>query len=120
MEENCNTSLTTAHDDICVIFQSVDEQKYELNIHDALKALCTMKVWHMSACWTCYISKKSVVVVECDYNQSVWNKIWKEFKRYYYIVKPQKSSRIREMQRKLMPVLLKYIKGESRNLGEVR
>ena len=41
---NCNTLLTTAHDDICVIFQCVGEQKYELNINDALKALCTMKV----------------------------------------------------------------------------
>ena len=112
--------MTTAHDDICVIFQSVEEQKYELNIQDALKALCMMKVWHMAACWTCYISPKSVVLVECDYNQSVWNEIWKELRRYYDIVKPQKPCRIREMQRKIIPLLATYIKEESRNLGEVR
>ena len=57
-----------------------------------------------------YISKRSVVVVECDYNQSVWNEIWKELKRFYDIVKPQKPSRIREMQRKLMPGTFKIHK----------
>ena len=79
-----------------------------------------MKVWHMGACWTCYISTKSVMVVECDYNRSVWNEIWKELKRYYDIVKPHKPCKIREMQRKIMPLLATYIKEESRNLGEVR
>ena len=117
---NCNTSLTNTYEDICIIFQTVQEQKYELSVCDAMKGLITMKTRHMTACWTCFMSKSSIVVVESDFKESTCKLIWSEIRKHYDKLKPQKPKSITEIRNRITPVIEEYIRNETRNLGEVK
>ena len=119
-ESNCNKSLTTSHEDICVIICHVDNQMYRLNVDDAIISLASMKARHMTACWTCYICRSSVVVIESEYNAKTWRFIWSELLSHYDKLKPQKPRNIKEMKHKLVPTITNYNMNESRNLGEVK
>ena len=112
--------MTNAHKDICIIFQEVEEQKYELSVLDAIKGLITMKTRHMTACWTCFVSKSSVVVVESDFNESTCKLIVGEIMRHYDKLKPQKPKSITEVRNRITSAIDNYMKEETRNLGEVR
>ena len=47
-----------------------------MSVDDAIISLASMKARHMTACWTCYICRSSVVVIESEYNASTWKMIW--------------------------------------------
>ena len=93
---------------------------YRLNVDDAIISLASMKARHMTACWTCYICRSSVVVIESEYNAKTWRLIWSELLSHYDKLKPQKPRNIKEMKNKLVPNITNYITNESRNLGEVK
>ena len=112
-------SLTTAHEDICVLFAEVDDQKYTLDVDSAIKALATMKGRHTTACWTCYVGKSSVVVIESDYEEFSWRSVWMELKHNYDKMVPQRPKTITPIRDKLIKIIESYIQNKSRNLGEV-
>ena len=93
---------------------------YRLNVDDAIILLASMKARYMTACWTCYICRSSVVVIESEYNVKTWRLIWLELLSHYDKLKPQKPRNIKEMKNKLVPNINNYIMNESRNLGEVK
>ena len=49
-----------------------------MSVDDAISSLASMKARHMTVCWTCYICRSSVVVIESEYNESVWKIIWSD------------------------------------------
>ena len=112
-------SLTTAHKDISLLFAEVDEQRYALDVDSAIKALATMKARHMTACWTCFVGKSSVVVIESEYEDSAWKSIWMELRVHYDKINPQRPKTISGIREKYTKIIECYIKKHSRNLGEV-
>ena len=78
----------------------------------------TMKARHVTACWTCYVSRKSIVVVESEYRKCTWKFIWAELLKCYDKLKPERPKYVTEMKSKIIPEVKKYIMEESRNLGE--
>ena len=117
---DCNTSLTSPHEDVCIIVEEVEGQQYSLTTNDAIKALATMKCRHMTACWTCFVGKSSVVIVESDYNDSIWNEIIQEIRNHYDKLKPHKPKSITGIRSRMSEITDVFIKSETRNLGEVR
>ena len=99
--------------------EEVEEQQYSLTTNDAIKALATMKCRHMTACWTCFVGKSSVVIVESDYNDSIWNEIIQEIRNHYDKLKPQKPKSITGIRSRMSEITDVFIKSETRNLGEV-
>ena len=87
---------------------------------DAIISLASMKARHMTACWTCYICRSSVVLIESEYNEKTWKIIWSELLRHYDKLKLQRMTNIKEMKEKLLPNINNYIINETRNLGEVK
>ena len=116
---NCNTSLTTAHEDICILFRYCDEQSYRLDVDCAMKALANMKARHTTACWTCFVGKTSVVVIESDYEEAAWKSVWKELIKHYDRIIPQRPKSITDLRNRLNGILEVYMKENTRNLGEV-
>ena len=91
-----------------------------MSVDDAISSLASMKARYITVCWACYICRSSVVVIESEYNESVWKIIWLELVSHYDKLKPQKPKNLKEMKQKLLPIILNYIINETRNLGEVK
>ena len=68
--------------------EKVNDQKYTLSIHDAMKALSGMKSQKMHKSWTCLIGKSSIVVIESDYDDLTWRIIWSDVKKHFDYDKP--------------------------------
>ena len=86
--------------------EEVEEQQYSLTTNDAIKALATMKCRHMTACWTCFVGKSSVVIVESDYNDSICNEIIQEIRNHYDKLKPHKPKSITGIRSRMSELLM--------------
>ena len=90
-----------------------------MSIHDGLRGLVSMRCRNMTKCWTCYVGKRSVLVIECDYDHNTWNIIWKDLKKLYDTHRPKHPKTINENKKKYEEALEKYISENSRIIGEV-
>ena len=115
----CNSSITTSHDNICVIAEQVDKQAYELNVNQAIKCLFTMKSRGMHKAWYCSISKHTTLVMECKYCGETFRNIWREIIKYFDMDKPRNTCKVTEMSKKLQPILKNYLNENISSIGEI-
>ena len=101
------------------MFRYSENQSYRLDVDCTIKALANMKARCTTACWTCFVGKSSVVVIESDYEESAWKSVWKELIKHYDRIIPQWPKCITELRNRLNNILEIYMKDNSRNLGEV-
>ena len=118
----CNESITTSHENICVISKGVDVQEYKLDYGDAMRSLVAMKCRMMTKCWTCFCTKFSVVVIESEYETEMWNELWKTVKELYDSRTPKHPKTINENKKRFEQVLDIYVtpvgvcRGQVKNL----
>ena len=115
----CNESITTSHENICVISKGVDVQEYKLDYGDAMRSLVAMKCRKMTKCWTCFCTKFSVVVIESEYETETWNEVWKAVKELYDSRTPKHPKTINENKKKFEELMDIYIHENSRILAEL-
>ena len=105
----CNESITTSHENICVISKGVDVQEYKLDYGDAMRSLVAMKCRKMTKCWTCFCTKFSVVVIESEYETETWNELWKAVKELYDSRTPKHPKTINENKKNFQELMDIYI-----------
>ena len=115
----CNESITTSHENICIISKGVDVQEYKLDYGDAMQSLVAMKCRKMTKCWTCFCTKFSVVVIESEYETETWNEVWKAVKELYDSRTPKHPKTINENKKRFEQLLDIYICENSRILAEL-
>ena len=115
----CNKSLTTAHDNICVIVKESVPQRYKLNHDEILAGLVTMKCRNMTKCWTCLTGKSSIVVIESEYDPDLWIQVWRLVKKLYDSDNPKHPKTIIENKKIYAPLLDGYLETNTKIIGEL-
>ena len=115
----CNKSLTTAHDNICVIVKESLPQRYKLKHDEILAGLVTMKCRNMTKCWTCLTGKSSIFVIESEYDPDLWQQVWTLVKQLYDSDNPKHPKTIIENKKIYGALLDGYLETNTKIRGEL-
>ena len=99
--------------------EKVTDQRYKLSIHDAIKALISMKSRQMHKSWTCLIGKSSIVVIESDYDDFTWRIIWTDVKKHFDNERPKNMNKITDCQKKYKEIMNEYIDQNCKVIAEL-
>ena len=99
--------------------EEVDVQRYTLFMHDAIKALSSMKSRQMHKSWTCLIGKSSIVIIESDYDDVTWKIIWNDLKKHFDNDKLKNTNKITDSQKKYKELMKDYIERNCKVIAEL-
>ena len=99
--------------------EEVDVQRYTLFMHDAIKALSSMKSRQMHKSWTCLFGKSSIVVIESDYDDVTWKIIWNDLKKHFDNDKLKNTNKITDSQKKYKELMKDYIERNCKVIAEL-
>ena len=116
---SCNDSITTSHENLCVIVEKVDEPNYIMNRNDAIKALASMRCKKVIRAWTCYIGIASLSIIESEYDEDTWKLIWRQLRLLYNNNNPKSPQTITSIQKRLYPLIDHHIENNTRMLAEI-
>ena len=116
---SCNDSITTSHENLCVIVEEADQPNYILSRNDAIKALATMRCKKVIRSWTCFVGISSVSILESEYDEDTWKVIWKQLRLLYDNDNPKSPKTITTIQKRLYPLIDHHIVNNTRMLAEI-
>ena len=115
----------TNSDNIALELKSPYPQPEKIPVHYSvpkwyvLQILSHMFITESEYCWYGCCDPKSVVLIECNFDEDLWNKIWTEIKNFLDKRKPAATHWPKHIVSKLHDDLESYIENYTNLIGEV-
>ena len=101
---HCDARWTDLHSRIAIEFKCIYPSEfkspvvYKVPPYYVPQILANMFVLSCTSLWLCFYSKMSMVIMECNFDEALWNKIWEKVKYHYDKEHPLIVKNVKQLQ----------------------